>query len=85
LQEGLLIVLGTASYFATAKRIHESNRFSFAPINEVAILFAGIFVTMTPALLILNANGARLGVDQPWEFFWLPARCRAFWITRQPT
>ena len=29
----------------------------FGPIIEVAVLFVGIFVTMAPALLILNAWG----------------------------
>lgn len=69
-QEGLLIVLGVASFFTTPTQIHLDNRFRFTPINEVAILFAGIFVTMTPALLILNAHSGRLGVNEPWEFFW---------------
>ncbi len=69
-QEALLILLGTASLVSTPKQIHHSNRFSFVPIMEVAILFAGIFVTMTPALLIMNAAGSRLGVARPWEFFW---------------
>jgi Na+/H+ antiporter NhaD/arsenite permease-like protein len=68
--EGLLVLLSVASYFLTSKSIHERNRFSFIPINEVAILFAGIFVTMTPALLILNANGSKLGVTEPWQYFW---------------
>src|SRR5262249_38137074 len=48
-QEGLLLLLALASFFGTSRDIHQNNRFSFAPISEVAILFAGIFVTMTPA------------------------------------
>ena len=50
--------------------MREKNRFTFGPIIEVAVLFAGIFITMTPALLILNARGARLGLREPWQFFW---------------
>ena len=42
------------------------------------MLFAGIFVTMTPALLILNAwgqgkregFGRAFGVREPWQLFW---------------
>jgi Na+/H+ antiporter NhaD/arsenite permease-like protein len=83
-QEGLLIALGAASYFTTSVRVHENNRFSFTPINEVAILFAGIFVTMTPALLILNANAGTLGVDQPWEFFWAAGALSSF-LDNAPT
>jgi Na+/H+ antiporter NhaD/arsenite permease-like protein len=84
LQEGLLVLLGIASYFTTPRQIHIDNRFSFSPINEVAILFAGIFVTMTPALLILNANGGTLGVDQPWEFFWAAGSLSSF-LDNAPT
>lgn len=83
-QEGLLILLGAASYFTTPRQIHVDNRFTFTPINEVAILFAGIFVTMTPALLILNANGGKLGVDQPWEFFWAAGTLSSF-LDNAPT
>jgi Na+/H+ antiporter NhaD/arsenite permease-like protein len=36
----------------------------------VAALFIGIFVAMQPALEILNARGAALGIDTPREFFW---------------
>jgi Na+/H+ antiporter NhaD/arsenite permease-like protein len=84
LQEGLLILLACASWFTTPKEVHEKNRFSFTPINEVAILFAGIFVTMTPALLILNAHAGTLGVDQPWEFFWASGMLSSF-LDNAPT
>jgi Na+/H+ antiporter NhaD/arsenite permease-like protein len=84
LQEGLLVLLAIASYFATAKQIHTDNNFNFGPINEVAILFAGIFVTMTPALLILNAKGGQLGVDQPAEFFWAAGALSSF-LDNAPT
>ena len=71
LQEGCMALLAAISYFSTSREIHRSNRFSFTPINEVAIIFAGIFVTMIPALLLLNANGKSLGVSEPWQFFWI--------------
>jgi Na+/H+ antiporter NhaD/arsenite permease-like protein len=83
-QEALLVLLGAASWFTTPKEIHDSNRFNFTPINEVAILFAGIFVTMTPALLILNAHAGTLGVDRPWEFFWASGMLSSF-LDNAPT
>ena len=54
----------------TQKQIHESNDFNFGPIKEVAILFAGIFATMMPALDWLQSNAARLGNPNPGFFFW---------------
>ena len=46
------------------------NRFSWAPIAEVAIVFAGIFATMVPALALLEAHGDELGLTLPWQYFW---------------
>ena len=68
-EAGLLAVLA-ASWFTTPRALHRENRFSWHPIAEVAILFAGIFATMIPALQILNARGAALGLERPWHFFW---------------
>jgi Na+/H+ antiporter NhaD/arsenite permease-like protein len=82
--EVLLATFAAISYFRTPKAIHEANHFSFTPINEVAILFAGIFITMTPALLILNANGSKLGVNEPWEFFWAAGILSSF-LDNAPT
>jgi Na+/H+ antiporter NhaD/arsenite permease-like protein len=77
-QEGLMFALAAAAWFTTGTEVRARNRFSWAPIAEVAVLFAGIFVTMTPALLILNAwgQGARtvlgmeFGLRHPAHFFW---------------
>ena len=60
----------TASYFTTGKPVHDSNDFNFHPIKEVAILFAGIFATMMPALDWLQANAAHLGHPGSAVFFW---------------
>jgi Na+/H+ antiporter NhaD/arsenite permease-like protein len=82
--EIFLAGLALASYFSTARQIHVNNKFSFMPINEVAILFSGIFVTMTPALLLLNAHGGELGVDSPAEFFWATGVLSSF-LDNAPT
>jgi Na+/H+ antiporter NhaD/arsenite permease-like protein len=47
-----------------------SNRFNYAAIVEVAVLFFGIFVCMQPALQILAVEGRNLGLTQPWQYFW---------------
>lgn len=58
-----------ASLFLTDRAPRRANGFSLHPIWEVAILFAGIFVTMVPALEILRAHAPSLGVREPWQFF----------------
>lgn len=83
-QEGLMFVIGLASYLLTSAEIRSGNRFSFSPILEVAVLFAGIFITMIPALLILNTNGPKLGVDTPAEFFWAAGSLSSF-LDNAPT
>jgi Na+/H+ antiporter NhaD/arsenite permease-like protein len=70
IQELLMVSLAIISYVGTSRTVHRSNRFSFGPIIEVSILFAGIFVTMVAPLLFLNANGPRLGLREPWQYFW---------------
>jgi len=72
LREALMLGAAAAAYFTTAKTIHAANGFNFHPINEVAVLFAGIFVTMVPALAWLTQNaGTWLGANPgPGMFFW---------------
>jgi Na+/H+ antiporter NhaD/arsenite permease-like protein len=57
------------SIFALSKEPRKLNKFGYGPIVEVALLFAGIFVTMVPALALLEARGAELGLRQPGHFF----------------
>jgi len=74
LREGLMLAAAAGSWFTTRKQIHESNHFNFHPIQEVAILFIGIFSTMMPALDWLQNNAAhyaeKLGGFSPTLFYW---------------
>src|SRR6516162_2551083 len=82
--EGVLLAITLASWFVTPRELREANRFSWAPIVEVATLFAGIFVTMTPALLLLNAHARSLGLREPWQFFWASGALSSF-LDNAPT
>ncbi|MBI5360238.1 MAG: sodium:proton antiporter [Planctomycetes bacterium] len=70
MQEAVMISMAVASVIATRKEVRQGNAFTYSPIIEVAVLFAGIFITMIPALLILNARGSELGLKATWHFFW---------------
>ncbi len=61
--------LSALSLLGGARTARTANAFSFAPIIEVATLFAGIFITMVPALALLEQHGAELGLSRPWQFF----------------
>jgi Na+/H+ antiporter NhaD/arsenite permease-like protein len=70
IQEALLITMAVLSWYSTPRSIHRANHFHFSPIIEIAALFLGIFVTMGPALEILNARAPMLHLKAPWQFFW---------------
>ncbi|MBQ8437579.1 MAG: sodium:proton antiporter, partial [Alistipes sp.] len=84
LREIALIVLGVMSWLTTKKAIRKENKYSWEPIIEVAYLFIGIFVTMTPALIYLNAHAAELGLTKPWQFYYASGILSAF-LDNSPT
>jgi Na+/H+ antiporter NhaD/arsenite permease-like protein len=83
-REGALILMAILSLVTTRRQCRADNKFTYNPILEVAILFAGIFVTMVPALLILSARGAELGISRPWHFFWAAGSLSSF-LDNTPT
>ncbi|MBI5779710.1 MAG: sodium:proton antiporter [Planctomycetes bacterium] len=84
IKEALMMLMAVCSLLFTRKHTRQSNGFTFGPIIEVAVLFAGIFVTMIPALMILNARGTELGLTQPWHFFWATGSLSSF-LDNAPT
>lgn len=70
LREGIMIAASLGSYFTTRKHVHEANHFNFHPIQEVAILFIGIFATMMPALDWLQLHAGEMGNPTPGFFYW---------------
>lgn len=86
----LLIVLGILSLVTTSARIRQDNEFTWFPIQEVAYLFVGIFITMIPCLLILKAGakGALAfvieAVTQPAHYFWITGALSSF-LDNAPT
>jgi len=64
------VAAAVGSYYTTRKPVHVANHFNFHPIQEVAILFLGIFATMMPALDWLQIHAAKLGNPTPAFFFW---------------
>jgi Na+/H+ antiporter NhaD/arsenite permease-like protein len=92
----LLLGIAVVSFFGTPARVHEANQFSWAPIAEVAKLFAGIFVTIIPVIAILQAgsDGALAPLvamvsapdGQPMDaaYFWLTGVLSSF-LDNAPT
>ncbi|HVF64004.1 MAG TPA: sodium:proton antiporter [Casimicrobiaceae bacterium] len=95
-RDAMLIVLAALSLKTTRQRIRTENAFTWHPIQEVAILFAAIFVTIVPVLAMLAAG--REGAFAPLvalvtsddgspvnaAYFWLTGALSAF-LDNAPT
>lgn len=68
----------------TPQQLRKVNKFSFDPILEVAIIFIGIFVTMTPALMFLREHAGSLGLTKPWQFYYSTGMLSSF-LDNSPT
>ena len=76
--------LAILSVWKTEKTIRTANGFTYGPILEVAALFCGIFITMIPATVLLQAHGASLGINEPWQYFWATGILSSF-LDNAPT
>lgn len=91
-----LLVVTALSRTLTAKQVHEANQFSWSPMQEVAKLFAGIFLTIVPVIAMLKAgvNGPFSGVvmavtrpdgtPDPAMYFWASGLLSSF-LDNAPT
>ncbi|TRW43700.1 sodium:proton antiporter [Georgenia yuyongxinii] len=84
IRDAIILAAAFLAYRTTNARLRTANGFGWGPIQEVAILFAGIFVTMIPALAILQARGSELGLTSPAEFFWATGGLSSF-LDNAPT
>jgi Na+/H+ antiporter NhaD/arsenite permease-like protein len=79
-----MMSMAALSWHFTPRSIHGANHFHFHPIAEVAALFIGIFVTMIPALQILNQRAVALNLREPWQYFWMSGMLSSF-LDNAPT
>ncbi|MCK5221215.1 MAG: sodium:proton antiporter, partial [Candidatus Aminicenantes bacterium] len=85
-----LVLMGILSLKFTKKALRKENNFTWFPIQEVAILFAGIFMTIIPALAMLKSGSSGpLGfivaaVKEPWQYFWVTGGLSSF-LDNAPT
>jgi Na+/H+ antiporter NhaD/arsenite permease-like protein len=89
-RDAFLLLMLAGSWWSTSQEIRKANGYSWAPIKEVAILFAAIFATIIPALAILEAGerGALAALIQavrtPAHFFWATGALSSF-LDNAPT
>jgi Na+/H+ antiporter NhaD/arsenite permease-like protein len=56
LRDGALLAIAWASWKLTERKVRRAHHFAWGPIVEVAKLFAGIFLTIIPAIAMLRAG-----------------------------
>ena len=96
LRDALLLVILGLSLWLTPRALRQANQFSWAPMQEVAKLFIGIFLTMVPVLAILKSGEAGAfaavaravtgpdGQPLPWAYFWFSGALSSF-LDNAPT
>lgn len=84
LREICLVAIILLSIITTKKEVRIANKYSWAPIIEVAVLFVGIFATMAPALIFLQNHASELGITRPWQFYYCTGILSSF-LDNAPT
>lgn len=84
IREGVIVLMMILSLVLTKKETREANQFTWEPIEEVAFLFIGIFVTMVPALKYLQAHAADLGINSAHMFYYATGGLSGF-LDNAPT
>lgn len=85
-----ILCLAGLSLQLTKPEIREANSFSWGPVEEVAKLFAGIFVTLIPVMALLHqGTEGPLGwllrsVQSPAQYFWASGALSSF-LDNAPT
>ena len=80
----IILLSALLSFKTTPVSVREANHFTWGAIREVAILFIGIFITMQPALMILKELGPTLGLETPFQLFWVTGLLSSF-LDNTPT
>ena len=80
----IILLAALLSFKTTPKEVRVQNHFTWGAIQEVAVLFIGIFITMQPALMVLKSAGSGLGITKPFEMFWATGALSSF-LDNTPT
>ncbi len=83
-REAVILAMAILSLLFTPKLLRVSNNFNWHPIEEVAYLFLGIFITMDSALIYLVKHANELGITTPTQFYYYTGILSSF-LDNTPT
>jgi Na+/H+ antiporter NhaD/arsenite permease-like protein len=69
-REVAMVAIVAASLAMTPRQIRKENSFTFAPIVDVAIIFAGLFACLKPIEIALANAAPWLPLHRSWQLFW---------------
>lgn len=84
IEMAIILLAAFLSFRTTSKKIRKKNHFNWGAIQEVAVLFIGIFITMQPALEKMNVLGASMNLNEPAKVFWVTGALSSF-LDNTPT
>jgi Na+/H+ antiporter NhaD/arsenite permease-like protein len=70
IREMAMVSIVAASLVLTPRALHRESGFSFAPIIDVAIIFAGLFACLGPIEIALARAAPWLPLHKGWQLFW---------------
>ncbi len=69
-REIAMLLISVASLSLTPRALHRDNGFSFGPITDVAVIFAGLFACLGPVRTALAMAAPWLPFRRSWQLFW---------------
>jgi Na+/H+ antiporter NhaD/arsenite permease-like protein len=90
IRDVLLVGLTILSLKTTSRHIRSENHFHWGPMKEVAIVFAAIFITILPVLIMLRGGSSGQlafvtnSASDPWHYFWITGILSSF-LDNAPT
>jgi Na+/H+ antiporter NhaD/arsenite permease-like protein len=69
-REVSMLALAVTSLATTSRQVQAANDFSWGPIVDVAIIFAGLFVCLGPVEQLLSCRAPSMPLQRSWQIFW---------------
>ncbi len=84
IRDAIIVSAAVLSLLTTKKKFREENSFNWHPIQEVAYLFFGIFLTMIPVLEFLQNNASQIPLTSTTSYYYITGALSSF-LDNTPT
>jgi len=84
IRDAVIIFATIMSLMTTKRKYRKANHFEWYPILEVAFIFFGVFLTMTPILRLIQEHAHQINISSPIEFYFITG-ILGLWLDNTPT